>query len=169
MLQGSMLFLPNIMLFQVLSKEEWVGYLGVLFSAIMMACGYFISRFAKDTNRVQYFMYSAVGFTLGAVLLLWSINLWTVIGFMVIYSLFSPLQGNTLTSTYFGFIGKLQPKGQFRVESVVVREIFVNTGRVISVGFLIMVAGNLQGSMLPWMLVIFSVIQFSLAILLRKA
>jgi MFS transporter, YQGE family, putative transporter len=168
MLQGSMLFLPNIMLYQVLSKEEWVGYLGVLFSAIMMACGYFISRFAKDSNRFQYFMYSAVGFTLGAVLLLWSINLWTVIGFMVIYSLFSPLQGNTLTSTYFGFIGNLQPKGQFRVESVVVREIFVNAGRVISVGFLIMVAGNLQGSILPWMLVIFSVIQFSLAVLLRK-
>jgi YQGE family putative transporter len=168
MLQGSMLFLPNIMLFQVLSKEEWVGYLGVLFSAIMMASGYFISRFAKDSKRVQYFMYSAVGFTLGAILLLWSIKLWTVIGFMVIYSLFSPLQGNTLTSTYFGFIGKLQPKGQFRVESVVVREIFVNAGRVISVGFLIMVAGNLQGSMLPWMLVIFSVIQFSLAILLKK-
>jgi YQGE family putative transporter len=168
MLQGSMLFLPNIMLFQVLSREEWVGYLGVLFSGIMMASGYYISRYAQESQSVRYFVYSAFGFTFGAILLLWSINLWTVIGFMVVYSLFSPLQGNTITSTYFGIIGNLLPKGQFRVESVVVREIFVNAGRVTSVSVLILFAGNLQGSMLPWMLVIFSVIQFSLAILLRK-
>jgi YQGE family putative transporter len=169
MLQGSMLFLPNIMLFQVLSREEWVGYLGVLFSGIMMASGYYISRYAQESQSVRYFVYSAFGFTFGAILLLWSINLWTVIGFMVVYSLFSPLQGNTITSTYFGIIGNLLPKGQFRVESVVVREIFVNAGRVTSVSVLLLFAGSLQGSMLPWMLVIFSVIQFSLAILLRKA
>jgi YQGE family putative transporter len=167
-LQGSMLFLPNILLFQVLAKEEWVGYLGVLFSSVMMASGYYISRYAQESQRVRYFAYSALGFTLGAVLLLWSINLWTVIGFMVVYSLFSPLQGNSLTSTYFGLIGNLQPKGQFRVESVVVREIFVNTGRVISVSILLLFAGSLQGNMLPWMLVIFSVVQFSLPLLIRK-
>jgi hypothetical protein len=39
---------------------------------------------------------------------------------------------------------------------------------VTSVSVLLLFAGSLQGSMLPWMLVIFSVIQFSLAILLRK-
>jgi MFS transporter, YQGE family, putative transporter len=168
MLQGSMLFLPNIMLYQVLAKEEWVGYLGVLFSGVMMASGYYISRYAQESQRVRYFLYSAIGFTFGAILLLWSINIWTVIGFMVVYSLFSPLQGNSLTSTYFGIIGNLQPKGQFRVESVVVREIFVNIGRVTSVSILLLFASNLQGSALPWMLVIFSLAQFSLPLLIRK-
>jgi YQGE family putative transporter len=168
-LQGSMLFLPNIMLFQVLPKEEWVGYLGVLFSGIMMSSGYFISRYAKEEHRTRYFAYSAAGFTLGSLFLLLSVNLWTVICYMVVYSLFSPLQGNTLTSTYFGLIGKLQPKGQFRVESVVVREIFVNIGRVVSTSILLIFAGNLQSGALPLMLLLFSVIQFSLALLLRKA
>jgi YQGE family putative transporter len=168
MLQGSMLFLPNILLFQVLSKEEWVGYLGVLFSGVTMISGFYISRNAKESQRVRYFIFSAIGFTMGSILLLWNINLWSVIGFMIIYSIFNPLQGNSLTSMYYGLIGNLQPKGQFRVESVVVREIFVNAGRVISVSFLLLFAGSLQGSMLPWMLVIFSVIQFSLAIFSRK-
>jgi YQGE family putative transporter len=167
-LQGSMLFLPNIMLFQVLAKEEWVGYLGVLFSGIMMASGYYISRYAQESQRVRYFLYTAIGFTVGSLLLLLTINIWTVIGFMVIYSLFSPLQTNSITSTYFGLIGKLQPKGQFRVESVVVREIFLNIGRVLSVSILLLFAGNLQGSLLPWMLVIFSAAQFSLPLLIRK-
>ena len=168
MLQGSMLFLPNILLFQVLSKEEWVGYLGVLFAAVSMASGYYISRNAQESQRVRYFISSAIGFTIGAILLILSTKLWAVIGFMVLYSLFNPLQGNSLTSMYYGLIGNLQPKGQFRVESIVVREIFVNVGRVSSVSLLLLFSGNLQGNMIPWMLVIFSLIQFSLAILLRK-
>jgi YQGE family putative transporter len=168
MFQGSMLFLPNILLFQVLSKEEWVGYLGVLFAAVTMTSGYFISRYAKESKRFSYFIYSAAGFTAGALLLLINIKLWTVIGFMVIYSLFSPLQGNSLTSMYYGLIGNLQPKGQFAVESIVVREIFVNAGRVISVCLLLLFSGNLDGIMLPWMLVIFALIQFTVAFLLRK-
>jgi YQGE family putative transporter len=167
-LQGSMLFLPTILLFQVLSKEESVGYYGVLFSGLMMGSGYFISRFAKEERRTVYFVRSAIGFTAGTILLLWTVNIWTVIGYMIVYSIFSPLQGNTLTSSYYGLISKLQPKGQFRVESVVVREIFLNAGRVISTLLLIMVAGNLEGGLLPWMLFLFSITQFSLAFLLRK-
>jgi YQGE family putative transporter len=167
-LQGSMLFLPPILLFQVLPGEEWVGYFGVLFSGLTMVSGYFISRFAKEGRRTVYFTRSAAGFTVGSFLLLWSVNFWTVIGFMIVFSIFSPLQGNTLTSTYYGLIGKLQPKGQFRVESVVVREIFVNIGRVLSTCLLLVFAGSLEDGLLSWMLFIFSVAQFSLAILMRR-
>ena len=88
-LQGSMIFLPNILLFQVVSKEEWVGYLGVLFSGAMMASSYFISRNAQESRRYHYYLYSAVGFTFGAILLLLNINLWTVISFMIVYSIFA--------------------------------------------------------------------------------
>jgi YQGE family putative transporter len=167
-LQGSMLFLPPILLFQVLSGEEWVGYFGVLFSGLTMGSGYFISRFAKESRRTVYFIRSAVGFTAGSLLLLWAVNFWTVIGFMIVYSIFSPLQGNTMTSTYYGLIGKLQPKGQFRVESVVVREIFVNIGRVFATCLLLVFASSLEGGALAWMLCIFSIAQFSLAGLMRK-
>ncbi len=50
MLQGIMLFLPNILLFQVMPREDIVGYLGVLYSSVTIVTGMAISRYAREKN-----------------------------------------------------------------------------------------------------------------------
>src|SRR5690606_8720357 len=64
--QGVMLFLPNILLFLTVGREDWVGYLGVFFSGLVIASGYVISRTAKEELAKIYVLLSACGVALGA-------------------------------------------------------------------------------------------------------
>ncbi|WP_438446629.1 MFS transporter [Gorillibacterium sp. sgz5001074] len=167
LLQGIMLFLPNILLYQVMSREDKVGYMTVAFSLITILMGTLISRYAKERYSGLYLQVSAVGLVAGASLMLFGLNVWTVIGFMVVYSFFNPLQGNTLTTIFYRLVGTLPLKGNFRVESVVVREFFINTGRVISIFTLILFLKELDGRQLAWVLIAGSVCQLFIPLMLR--
>lgn len=162
LLQGTMLFLPNILLFQVMPREDIVGYLGVLYSSLSIAMGMFISKYAQSSKSRMYLAISTIGYLVGVSLLLGSITIWTVVGFMILYSVFSPLQGNTMTGYYYGLIAKLPLKGELKVESVVVRELFLNVGRVISIFCFISFGSDLEGGMIPWILMIAALTQFAL-------
>lgn len=168
MLQGIMLFIPNILLFQVLPREDLVGYLGVLYSGIGIATGYMISRYAKETYIRIYIVVATIGLTAGASLLLWDISVWTVIGFMVLYSSFFLLQGNAMSTYYYRIIGQLPLKGQLRIESVVIREFYVNFGRVVAIFTLITLAGDINGKLLPWVILIASIMLFNLTWLVER-
>jgi YQGE family putative transporter len=160
-----MMFLPNILLFQVLSREDMVGYLGVLFSGLTIAMGYYIGRFAKEHHGRRYLLIAGIGMAASGLLLLFQINLLTVIGFMVIFSLFNPLQGNSLSTYFYSLIGKLPMKGQMRVETIVLRETFLNLGRVISIFVLISFAHNVNSPVLPYILAGLSILQIGMVFL----
>ncbi|QJC52722.1 MFS transporter [Paenibacillus albicereus] len=166
--QGVMLFLPNILLFRTVGREDWVGYLGVFFSALTVATGYVISRSAQKEQVHKYLLLSSSGVTIGASLLLIDVSLWSVVGFMMLFSIFNPLAVNTLTSYYYRLIGTLPLKGNLRVESVIMRELFLNAGRVISIGILLLAAGGLQPAVMAGVLVAMAGLQFLLLLLVRR-
>jgi MFS transporter, YQGE family, putative transporter len=168
LLQGIMLFLPNILLFQVMPREDHIGYMSVLFSLITIAMGMLISRFAKAEHTTLYLWISGIGLIAAASLLLGGLALWSVISFMVLYSFFNPLQGNTLTSHYYNHVGKLPLKGNFRVESVVLREAFLNTGRVVSITALILLLQEVEGRQLAFILLGGAICQLILPILVGR-
>ncbi|SDW78047.1 MFS transporter [Paenibacillus sp. CF384] len=147
--QGIMLFLPNILLYQTIGREDFVGYLGVCFSALTVATGYIISRKAKKEQVRKHVLYSTSGILLGAAFLLYDVSAWTVVFYMVAFSICNPLAVNTLTSYYYRLIGKLPLKGQLKVESVVMREVFLNAGRIISITLLLFVSKDLESIWLP--------------------
>ncbi|MFC5449477.1 MFS transporter [Paenibacillus aestuarii] len=162
LLQGIMLFLPNILLFKTVPREDIVGYLGVLYSSLSIVMAMLISKYAKADKARLYLAISTVGYLIGSSLLLGSMNVWTVVSFMILYSLFAPLQGNTMTGYYYGLISKLPLKGELKVESVVIRELFLNIGRVISIYCLISFGSGMDGNWIPWILIIASLTQVAL-------
>ncbi|GGD94244.1 MFS transporter [Paenibacillus nasutitermitis] len=166
--QGIMLFLPNILLLQTVGREDWVGYFGVFFSAITVATGFVISRKAKKEQVRKYVLITSTGVVLGAAFLLLEVQLWTVMLFMILFSICNPLVGNSLTSYYYRLIGRLPLKGQLRVESVVMREVFLNAGRVISITLLIVLSKDLHSIWLPIVLVSMAVLQFAIYWLIRE-
>ncbi|MFD0692688.1 MFS transporter [Paenibacillus sp. GCM10027628] len=168
LLQGTMLFLPNILLFKVVPREDIVGYLGVLYSSLSIVMGVFISKYAQANKARIYLAISTIGYLVGASLLLGSLNVWSVVSFMILYSIFSPLQGNTMTGYYYGLISKLPLKGELKVESVVVREFFLNVGRVISIFCLISIGSELDGGWIPWILIVASLLQVALVWSVKK-
>ncbi len=166
--QGLMLFLPNIMLFQAVGREDWVGYLGVFFSSLTVATGYVISRKAQKENVRKYVFFSTTGVVAGSGLLLTGVELWSVVLFMILFSICNPLAINTLTSYYYRLIGSLPLKGQLRIESVVMRELFLNVGRVLSIGLLVLFATDLESEMMPIVLFVMAVLQYLLVLLIRE-
>jgi YQGE family putative transporter len=167
LLQGIMLFLPNILLYQVMPREDHIGYMSVLFSLITIAMGMIISKYARESMTRLYLWISGAGLIAASALLVMGLQLWTVICFMVVYSFFAPLQGNTISSYYYRLIGKLPLRGNFRVESLVIREIFLNAGRVISITALITFLDNVEGRQLAYILLAGAVTQLLLPVLIR--
>lgn len=165
--QGIMLFLPNIMLYQVFKREDWVGYLGMLFAALTILTGMLMSKYAKEEHARLYVAVSAVGMALGSCFLLANFNTAAVLAFLIAYALFSPLQGNTLSAYYYRMIGVLPLKQQFRVETVVMREMFINLGRIVSIFCLIAFAEGVGGGVLAWILFVAATLQLLLVPLVR--
>ncbi|REE86117.1 YQGE family putative transporter [Paenibacillus taihuensis] len=166
--QGIMLFLPNILLYQTVGREDWVGYFGVCFSALTVATGYVISRKAKKEQVRKYVLFSTSGTLFGAVFLLYDVATWTVLIFMIMFSVCNPLAINTLTSYYYRLIGTLPLKGQLKVESVVMRELFLNTGRILSITLLLSFSKNLDSIWLPVVLAGTASMQYLLFWLIRE-
>lgn len=166
--QGIMLFLPNILLFRALNREDLVGFFGVLFAAIVVGTGFVISRKAREEHARKYIFYSISCVVGASCMLLFGVELWSVIVFMVVYSIGNPLLLNSLTSQYFRSISQLPLKGQLRVEAVVVRELFLNVGRVIAIAVLIIFASDLESIWLPIIMVTMASAQFFIMFCLPK-
>lgn len=162
LLQGIMLFLPTILLYRTVGREDLVGYLGVFFSGVLIASGYVISRVAQEGRARRYILASSTGIAAGAAFLLLDVRLWTVAVFMILFSIFNPLALNTLNSDYYKMIGVLPLKGQLRNEAVVVRECFLNAGRVLSIALLLMFAADLESGRLAFVLLGASVLQYGI-------
>lgn len=167
--QGIMLFLPNILLFQTVGREDVVGYLGVGFSGVIIITGYVMSRRANDEGAKSYILVSSTIVVTGSLFLLYDVRLWTVIIFMILFSISNPIALNTINSYYYRLIGTLPLKGQMRNELVVVKETFMNVGRVISVILLLLFSQDLQSKWLPIVLFCTALLQYSIYFLLAKS
>ncbi|MCF2945041.1 MFS transporter [Paenibacillus tarimensis] len=160
--QGIMLFLPNILLYRTVGREDLVGYLGVFFSGLVIASGYVISRKAKESGARRYILASSTGVVLGASFLVIDVSFWTVVLFMILFSISNPLAINTLNTYYYRLMGTLPLKGQLRNEVVVVREFYLNFGRMISIALLLLFSQDLESAWLPVVLVGTALLQYTI-------
>lgn len=165
--QGLMLFLPNILMFQTVGREDQVGYLSVFFAFLTIVTGVYIAR-RKEQPRVRRDLFvSSLAIFASTLILLVDIRLWTVVVFMIVYSLLSPLIVNTLTSYYYRLMDGLPLRGLFRIESVVLRETFLSGGRVISILMQVLFASNVNAGALPVILVLLAATQLGIALLVK--
>ncbi|MFD0670461.1 MFS transporter [Cohnella sp. GCM10027633] len=166
--QGMMLFLPNILMYHVVGREDQVGYLAVFFALLTIATGLYIARRRKE-QRVRRDLFVSTSLILLATLVLFAeIRLWTVIVFMVVYSFLAPLIINTLTSYYYRIMDVLPLRGQFRIESVVVREFFLNAGRVLSILMQVLFATSVDAVALPIILVVLAATQLLIPAMVKE-
>ncbi|MFC4599115.1 MFS transporter [Cohnella hongkongensis] len=166
--QGLMLFLPNILMFQTVGREDQVGYLTVFFALLTIATGYAISRRRKPVRIRRELTAASLCIVAGAAVLFVDIKLWTVVLFMSIYSIMAPFIVNMLTTYYYSVMDELPLKGLFRIESVVVRELFLNVGRVLSILTLILFVKEANSPMLPTIVVVTSLTLGAMALFVRS-
>lgn len=166
--QGMMLFLPNILMFKVVGREDQVGYLTVFFALLTIMTGLYVARRREQPFIRRDLLVSSLLICASTVAILFDIRLWSVLAFMIVYSLLAPLIVNILTSYYYRLMDGLPLRGLFRIESVVVREFFLNAGRVISIGSLVYFASDVDSAALPIVLAVLALTQLFISLLVRN-
>ncbi|MCM3495694.1 MFS transporter [Paenibacillus lactis] len=157
--QGILGYIPAILLFQAVPRESFVNYLNVAFLGVTMLSGLVLARWGRAEWNDLYLAAAAIGFIAGVIPLFLGVQLWTVILFMAVFSLVKPLQNNAYTSHYYKLSGELPLKEHFKVESVVLREIFTNAGRGTGVAIYMLIPGSLTDSPIAWMLMAIALLQ----------
>lgn len=167
--QGILLYVPAILLFQVLPQESWIGYLNAFFLSLSILSSYVMSKRGSHESTAAFLLLSAWGFVASSLVLLWDISIWTVILFMGIMALFKPLQANAFTAHYYQLIGGMPLKENFRIESIVIRESVINVGRAAGVLLFMVTAGEIDHVLLPWMIVLVMLTQVGIQPLIQQA
>lgn len=168
LMQGAMLFLPNILLYTVLGREDLIGYMGVLFLGLTIATSFVLARYAQEHQAKMFILIAACGYVVAASFLLWDISTVTVICFIAIFFVSAPLQFNSFSAYHYRIVGKLPLKGHLRVETMVGREIFINIGRVLSILLIILLSEGVTGGWLPWIVFFAALMQFNFIWLINK-
>jgi YQGE family putative transporter len=167
--QGLILFLPNILLYNVLKQEDLVGYAGVVLLGLTIVTSYLLSRYGRAELARTYIMSAAASFSFGAlVLLLFGVQLWTVLVFTVTFYGCIPLLINSFSAYHYRIVGKLPLKGNLRVETVVARETFINVGRVIALLALISLSADIHSKWLGAVLLGAALMQFQFYWIVKK-
>ncbi|WP_309122737.1 MFS transporter [Paenibacillus sp.] len=167
--QGLLLFLPNILLFDALGREDWVGYAGVALLGLTILTSYLLSRYAKPELAKRYALIAACAFTAGAALLTaFGVHVWTVAAFAVSYYGCIPLLVNSFSAYHYRLVGQLPLKGNLRVETIVARETFINVGRVVALFLMIALSSDLDSPWIGAVVLGAALMQFNFAWIIKR-
>lgn len=166
--QGILMFLPPIFLFHVLNREDAVGMFNVLFLGLTMAVSYGLARYSRADRMHLLIGIGAVTYTVASFFLLAGIQLWSVIAFMIGHSIATPILNNSFGAFHYRMISKLPLKGHLKIETSVMRQAFLNIGRVIPILIVIVTAVDLNAPWIGWVVLGATVTQLSLIWLTRE-
>lgn len=137
--EGIFAFLISVMVFISTGTEMALGTYGLLNSAVAFVAYYVVSRFLKKEHRLK-------GVLAGGILLygaLFLIAFEVTYGMLLIYAVAIaigyPLLLVPFMSITYDVIGTGWKAAEMRIEYIVVREIFLNSGRVLSILFFLAV------------------------------
>jgi len=157
--QGVLSYIPAILLYEAVPEESFVNYMNVLFLSVTILSGYLLARWGRTEQNANYLRIAALGFMFGSIPLFFGVSLWTVVLFMLLFSFVKPIQNNAYTSYYYKLCGELPLKTHFRVEAVVLREVFTNAGRAAGVAALMAASSQVSTGALAWVLTFAAVLQ----------
>ncbi|WP_088102794.1 MFS transporter [Halalkalibacter urbisdiaboli] len=166
--QGILMYIPPILLYNILPNEGFVGYMNVIFLAASILASYVFARMANIDSTRKYLLVAAVGMTVSSVFLMWEIAIWSVVLFMSFSSLFKPIQANTYAAYFFKWIDVIPLQENFRVESVVLREAIINVGRGLGIVVFMIFSQEINTTTIPWIIVTVMALQLLIPYLAKE-
>ncbi|UOR12299.1 MFS transporter [Halobacillus amylolyticus] len=136
--EGSFLFAVSIWIFILTKSEFSLGLYNLVYSGFSFLFFFLVSKWLRPRYRKKAIFWAGLALTLSVVLLIVSDS----IGFLFLYAaiagLFFPLFYVPYVSLTYDVIGKSWNAGEMRIEYIVVREIFLDCGRVLSILFFLL-------------------------------
>lgn len=151
--EGVFAFIFGVLIFIATNNESKVGNFWLYSSAVGLISFWIVGHWLKPHHRKIAMLIGVVMMVLAIVPLFWEVNYATLLAFGIVTALFIPLFVIPMTSTVFDLIGQNEDSANHRVEFVVIRELALNTGRVIgTIIFIIVVSWRESAMVMNWLL-----------------
>ncbi|KOO43906.1 MFS transporter [Priestia koreensis] len=139
--EGTFIFVVSVLVFITTGSELALGTFGLVNSAVAFLGYYFVSRLLKKKHRLKAILTGGLILYASVYLLIVHLSFVNLILYAICIAVAYPMLLIPYTSLTYDVIGKCQDVGKKRIEFIVVRELFLNMGRMTSIiGFIIAVA-----------------------------
>ncbi|WP_077213984.1 MFS transporter [Bacillus dakarensis] len=153
--EGTFVFIISVFVFISTGSELALGGYGLLNSGISFIAYYFVSRMIKPNMRKKAILTGGIALFLAIFLIVFDVTFTRLLIYAGIIAFAYPLLLVPYYSTTYDVIGRGWKAAEMRVEYIVVKEIFLNAGRIFSI--LIFLAGISifdAETVIPYLLVI---------------
>ncbi|MFD1038493.1 MFS transporter [Virgibacillus byunsanensis] len=156
--EGIFLFVIAIWVYLITQSEFALGMFNLFLSGLSFIFYFIATRFIKPSNRKKAILIGGIILYFSLYIILFNISYMLLIIYAILIGIAYPIINVPYVSMTYDVIGKASKAKELRVEYIVVRELFVNAGRVTSILiFLIAVSLSSAETVIPFLLAIFGV------------
>ncbi|UJL44855.1 MFS transporter [Virgibacillus sp. NKC19-16] len=156
--EGMFAFVITIWVYLITNSEFALGVFNLSLSGLSFIFYFLATKFIKPSMRKKAILIGALILYFSIFIILFEISYLLMIIYAVFIGIAYPIINVPYNSMTYDVIGKAWKAKDLRVEYIVVRELFVNIGRVLSISvFLIAVSIFQAEEIIPWLLVIFGI------------
>ncbi|NWQ40037.1 MFS transporter [Bacillus sp. EB106-08-02-XG196] len=131
--EGTFLFIISVFVYISTGSELALGTFGLINSGISFVAYYAASRLIKKNKRKKAILVGGIILYLAVLLIVWDINYVKLLIYAAMIAVAYPLLLVPYMSTTYDIIGSAWKAAEMRIEYIVVREIFINLGRIVSI------------------------------------
>ncbi|CQR46857.1 Major Facilitator Superfamily protein [Paraliobacillus sp. PM-2] len=131
--EGIFVFVISIWVFIATGSELALGTFNLVFSGCSFLCYYLATRFVKPHMRKRSILFGGITLFLAIFIIIFKLNYTILLLYGAIIGIAYPLFTVPYVSLTYDVIGKSWKAKEMRIEYIVVREMFLNIGRVSSI------------------------------------
>jgi YQGE family putative transporter len=131
--EGTFLFVISVLVYVSTGSELALGTYGLINSGISFIAYYLASRLIKKNDRKKAVLLGGIALYAAIFLIIWDVNFAKLIMYAAVIAVAYPVLLVPYISTTYDVIGTGWKAAEMRIEYIVVREIFLNIGRIISI------------------------------------
>ena len=131
--EGTFAFVISVFVYISTGSEMSLGTFGLINSGISFVAYYFASRLIKKKHRKKAILIGGIILYASVLLIIWDLNFVKLLIYGGMIAIAYPLLLVPYSSTTYDVIGSGWKAAEMRIEYIVVREIYLNLGRIISV------------------------------------
>ncbi|QCJ43478.1 MFS transporter [Bacillus sp. S3] len=151
--EGTFLFIISVFVYISTGSEMALGTFGLINSGISFVAYYLASRMIKKNYRKKAILIGGLILYAAVLLIVWDLNFVKLLIYAAMIAIAYPLLLVPYQSTTYDVIGTGWKAAEMRIEYIVVREIFLNIGRIVSIlAFLAAVTWFNETSSIPILL-----------------
>lgn len=131
--EGVFVFIVSVFVFIATDSEMALGTYGLINSGISFLAYYFVSRMVKKEYRKKAILVGGIILFLAIFLIVFNLSYFRLLLYAALIAVAYPLLLVPYSSMTYDVIGRGWKAAEMRIEYIVVRELFLNLGRVSSI------------------------------------